>query len=330
MLKGDKLRMNRIIFAVVMCIMVLSACSKSDKPQTHARSSDISSTAPSSSTGVAPEIISASLYPEKPTASTKLIAHYTLRNPQGPGVTLVFRWFVDNVMVQEDTVGMLDPGMCRKGSEVYAEIIPSNQFGAGKPVKTNIQTICNLPPVVSSISLAPADPPVGAIITATAVGADPDGDTVALTYQWYVNGKPVTEPRKDSEFNTAGLHKKDLVFVVVAPADEAGVGKDRESDIMTMANSAPKITSTPAYNIQQNGSYQYQVTAKDPDGDKLTYSLPKSPPGMTIDGSTGLIAWQVPDSVTEKQEIAIKISVDDGDGGTAYQEYSFFLEPSGK
>jgi hypothetical protein len=193
-------------------------------------------------------------------------------------------------------------------------------------VKTNVQTICNLPPVVSSISLAPVDPPVGAIITATAVGTDPDGDKVALTYQWYVNGKPVTEPRKDNEFNTAGLHKKDLVFVVVAPADEAGVGKDRESDIMAIANSAPKITSTPAYNIQQNGSYQYQVTAKDPDGDTLTYRLLKSPPGMIIDGSTGLISWQVPDSTTEKREISVKISADDGDGGTAYQEYSFFLE----
>jgi hypothetical protein len=319
--------MSRIIFAVLICIIVLSACTKSENPQTHARPSDIASTTPTPLTGVAPEIIAASLYPEKPTASTKLIAHYTLRDPEVPGVKLVFRWFVDNRMVQEDTVGMLDPGKCSKGSEVYAEIIPSNQFGAGRPVKTDVQTICNLFPVVSSISLTPVDPPVGAIITATAVGTDPDGDTVALTYQWYANGKPVTEPRKDNEFNTAGLHKKDLVFVVVAPADEAGVGKDRESDIMTMANSAPKITSTPPYDIQQNGSYQYQVIAKDPDGDRLTYSLLKSPPGMTIDGSTGLVAWQVPDRVAEKQEASIKISVDDGDGGTAFQEYSFFLEP---
>ncbi len=318
--------MNRIIFAVFMCIIVLPACTKSEKPQPHARSNDISSTAQTPSTG-APEIISASLYPDQPNASTKLIAHYTLRNPDATGVTLVFRWFVDNRMVQEDTVGMLDPGKCSKGSEVYAEIIPSNRFGAGRPVKTNVQTICNLPPVVSSIALAPADPPAGAIITATAVGTDPDGDTVALTYQWYVNGKPVTELRKENEFNTAGLHKKDLVFVVAAPADETGVGKDKESEIMVIANSAPKITSTPVYNIQ-NGSYQYRVAANDADGDKLTYSLLKSPPGMTIDGSTGLISWQVPDRVTEKQEIAIRISVADGDGGTAYQEFSFFLEPN--
>ncbi len=318
--------MKNIIFAVVTCISVLSACSQSEKASLPGSPATVGTSSRASSTGPVPEIVSASLYPEHPTAAVKLIAHYTLRNPEIHGITLAFRWFVDNVPVQEDTVGMLDPGKYGKGSEVYAEIVPSNQYGAGRAVKTNVLIIGNLPPVVSSITLSPVDPPVGAVITATAVGTDPDGETVALTYQWYVNGKPVAEPQKSNEFNTAGLRKKDLVFVVVAPADEKGVGKDRESDIMTIANSAPKIISTPAYTIQ-NGSYQYQVTAKDPDGDTMTYGLLKSPAGMTIDGSTGLISWKVPDKITEKQEITIKISADDGDGGTAYQDYSVFLEP---
>ncbi|MCK9418483.1 MAG: putative Ig domain-containing protein [Nitrospirae bacterium] len=318
--------MNRILIAVLMCIVVISACSQSEKASTPAPPAGIGSTSLSPSTGAAPDIISASLYPENPTTATKLIAHYTLRNPGISGITLVFRWFVDNVQVQESAVAELEPGKYGKSSEVYAEIMPSNQFGASRPIKTNVLTIGNLPPMVSSISLTPVDPPVGAIITATAAGEDPDGDTVTLTYQWYVNGKPDTDPRKDNEFNTAGLRKKDLLFVVVAPSDGTTDGKDKESDIMVIADSAPQITSTPQYTIQ-NGLYQYQMTAKDLDGDTLTYGLLKSPPGMTIDSSNGLISWQVPDRVTEKQEIAIKISADDADGGTAYQEYSFFLEP---
>jgi hypothetical protein len=36
-----------------------------------------------------------------------------------------------------------------------------------------------------------------------------------------------------------------------------------------------------------DGVYLYQVAAKDPDGDKLTYSLLKAPQGMTINPSTG-------------------------------------------
>ena len=49
---------------------------------------------------------------------------------------------------------------------------------------------------------------------------------------------------------------------------------------------------------------------------------------MTIDGSTGFIRWELPKEIAERQEVAIKISVDDGDGGTAYQEFSLSLQNS--
>jgi len=301
----------------------MSACSHSEKASVPAPSADVGS----STTGPAPEIAAASLFPEKPTAATQLIAHYTLRSPQISGMTYTYtvRWFVNNALVQEAPVSTLDPGNYVKGSEVYAEISPSNPQGAGRFVRTNVLTIGNLRPVISSVSLAPIDPPVGAIMTATAAATDPDGDEVALTYQWYVNGKPVTEFQKSKDFSTVNLRKKDLVFAIVAPSDETSAGELKESEIIEIANSAPQITSTPQYSIQ-NGSYQYPVKAKDPDGDALTYRLIKSPPGMTIDSSTGLIHWNVPLTVQEKQDLAIKISADDGDGGTAYQEYSLILE----
>jgi hypothetical protein len=321
--------MNRILFAVLMCIVVIAACSQSEKASPTATApppAGIASPAPSASGGAAPVILSASLSPEKPTADKTLIAHYTVRNPGTSIITLAFRWFVDNVLVQETAVAELDPGNHVRGSEVYAEILPSNKFGSGKPVRTNVLTIGNLPPEVSSLSLAPVDPPVGVTITATAVGADVDDDMVTLTYQWYVNGKPVTDVQQSNEFSTAGLHKKDLLYTVVAPSDGTIEGTGKESDIMVIANSAPRITSTPPY-VVQNGVYQYPVSAQDPDGDALTYGLDTSPSGMTIDSKTGMIAWTVPEVVPEKKEIVLKISADDGDGGTAYQEFSFFLLP---
>jgi hypothetical protein len=76
----------------------------------------------------------------------------------------------------------------------------------------------------------------------------------------------------------------------------------------------------------ENSVYTYQVTATDPDGDQLTYSLVTAPGGMTINPSTGLIRWELPKQVPEKQEITVKVAADDGDGGIAYQEYSLFLE----
>ena len=66
--------------------------------------------------------------------------------------------------------------------------------------------------------------------------------------------------------------------------------------------------------------YSYQVTAKDPDGDPLTYSLVQSPPGMTIDNETGLIEWLVTSKDLGSYEIVVEVS--DGMGGVDQQMFN--------
>jgi bacillopeptidase F len=57
------------------------------------------------------------------------------------------------------------------------------------------------------------------------------------------------------------------------------------------ANSPPAITSTPPTSATEGSPYHYLVSASDPDGDALAYSLDVAPAGMSIDVSSGLIAW---------------------------------------
>jgi hypothetical protein len=205
------------------------------------------------------------------------------------------------------------------------DVIPSDAYQIGKPYPCAEVVIGNRPPFVRSITLVPVHAPVNTVVTAEVVGEDPDSDAVSYTYQWGVNGKYVTDPGKEKTFRTTGLHKKDRLYVTVTPSDGDSRGEPRASDISILSNSAPVITSTPNYTVADN-IYTYQVSANDPDGDSLTYNLVKSPPGMTIDRATGLIRWDVPRTVTEKQEFGVKISVDDGDGGSVSQEYSLFIE----
>lgn len=56
-------------------------------------------------------------------------------------------------------------------------------------------------------------------------------------------------------------------------------------------NQTPIITSTPITTATVGTAYTYNVTATDPDGNTLTFSLTISPPGMTINSSSGLISW---------------------------------------
>lgn len=56
-------------------------------------------------------------------------------------------------------------------------------------------------------------------------------------------------------------------------------------------NQTPIITSTPITTATVGAAYTYNLTATDPDGNTLTFSLTISPTGMTINSSSGLINW---------------------------------------
>lgn len=55
--------------------------------------------------------------------------------------------------------------------------------------------------------------------------------------------------------------------------------------------SPPAITSTPTLTATQGKSYAYKVTASDPDGGPLAFTLDRAPAGVTIKASSGFVAW---------------------------------------
>jgi FtsP/CotA-like multicopper oxidase with cupredoxin domain len=57
------------------------------------------------------------------------------------------------------------------------------------------------------------------------------------------------------------------------------------------AGSPPAITSSPALKATQGKSYAYKLTATDPDGGPITYTLDNAPAGMTIKTTSDFIAW---------------------------------------
>ena len=57
-------------------------------------------------------------------------------------------------------------------------------------------------------------------------------------------------------------------------------------------NDPPAITSTPVTEVVDGHDYRYDVHALDvDDGDRLAFSLPQAPAGMTIDPGSGVITW---------------------------------------
>lgn len=313
--------MNRGLF-LVLVIAVVQACSQESAT---APGQTVGTAAPRASGNRPPEVRKASLSPFSPTASTPLVLSYEASDPEGETVQVTVRWFVDNEMVKEGSAGALEPGTYRKQSVVFAEILPADSGGPGAVFRSGPVTIGNAPPVVKAVAISPGEAIPGTVLRAAPEGSDPDGDEVTFRFRWSVNGKAAGEQTISDTFNTSGLKKKDMVYAFVTAVDRDNAeGEQRSSDILVLGNRAPAITSTPPTSMQNEG-YTYEVVARDPDNDKLTYRLEQAPAGMTISAS-GSIQWQPPKQVEGRQEIPIKIVVDDGDGGSMTQEFSLTLE----
>jgi len=270
-----------------------------------------------------PAVDAAAITTSDPDASTPLQVQYSAADPDGDAVTVEIRWYINNTLVQTGPSDVLQPGVYRKGSSVYAEVVPADQQSSGNAYTTAPIIIKNAPPRISPHILEPEEAFVGTVITATPAGTDPDGDPITYTYQWRVNENPVGAPSGENTFSTAGLRKRDIISAVVTYSDGTAEGRPVVSNSIRLQNGSPKIASTPPTDLS-SGLYIYQVSAKDPDGDPLTYRLDRFPSGMTIDASSGLIRWELPKAhmFTGRNEVAVSITVDDKDGGTDSQQFT--------
>jgi RHS repeat-associated protein len=92
-----------------------------------------------------------------------------------------------------------------------------------------------------------------------------------------------------------------------------------------IVNYPPRITTTPVTSAQEANLYQYDVNAVDPEGKALTYVLDIFPAGMTINSSTGLIAWTPTMAQIGLNEVMVRVR-DAGDS-SATQYYQIVVSP---
>lgn len=270
-----------------------------------------------------PVVNFAEIVSPSPTSENPLSLQFGTVSGESRPEFFTFKWYVDGTVVDGVNVNVLEPNNFRKGSKVEAEVIPTSGKRLGSPFRTKALIIKNTPPVVTSASLRPVPAFAGDIISVAAESRDRDGDTVTYEIQWLVNSASASG-NEQGQLNTAGLKKKDRISAMVTPFDGEDRGTPFPTNYLVLSNHNPDITSVPPSGLQ-NGTLSYQVTANDPDGDAVTFSLAAAPPGMTIDKNTGSITWDAP-VVQARQQITVKIAADDGDGGVSYQEFTMNLE----
>ncbi|OGD36667.1 hypothetical protein A2V94_00150 [Candidatus Atribacteria bacterium RBG_16_35_8] len=78
--------------------------------------------------------------------------------------------------------------------------------------------------------------------------------------------------------------------------------------IFPFPNNPPVIISEPIITAAENNQYSYQLEAKDPDGDSLTYLLILSPEGMSINSESGLLTWTPNNNQVGIHQVTVEIS----------------------
>ena len=184
----------------------------------------------------------------------------------------------------------------------------------------------NQPPRVDYVDVIPLYPKIGDTIKITAKATDTDGDEIKLIYQWFKNDEPLSETSDSLVLTKENFKRGDNISLNVIPDDGKVKGSSGLMKV-TIGNSFPEITSSPSYGRLENQKFTYQVKATDPENDTLFYSLKTAPSGMTIEKTTGLIQWIVPQDFKGKAEIAVVVS--DGHGGEALQSFVFEIKEGG-
>tara|TARA_E500000305_G_scaffold36763_3_gene28012 strand:+ start:86 stop:17857 length:17772 start_codon:yes stop_codon:yes gene_type:complete len=182
------------------------------------------------------------------------------------------------------------------------------------PVKAPV--VVSEPPVITSRPSGPAYAELPWTYTVTAT--DVDSDDAALIYS-LMSPEQVTGV---IEFDTV-THTLTWTPAVgdvgtsqsftVRVTDPAGSWREQSFTVPAVAvpvqNDPPEITSIPTGPAVVGTSYSYQVTAFDPEGETLVYSVDSASEavGITIDSSTGLLTWANPPAAGN-QSIAVTVT----------------------
>jgi hypothetical protein len=263
---------------------------------------------PESSKGI-PQQFSGTLrvkiMPDYPTSWNDLQALYS----GDKGVS--YSWEKNDAILKGEKTDKLFRKKLAKGDRITVTVSTGNETGSATVV------IGNVPPQITSIDLTPAVVYTGVDISAKPKASDPDGDDITYVYRWAINDVEVIE--NSSVLKGERLKKGDRITLTVTPSDGEDNGAPYRINVATVRNTPPFFVSTPPerFNASQ---YTYRTAAKDPDGDKITYTLAEAPRGMTIDSASGIITWPISSGDARIHQIEIVAS--DSEGAKCSQKYS--------
>lgn len=178
--------------------------------------------------------------PFAPDATVDVVVQARAEDPDEDAVSLSWSWTVDGEDAGID--GPVVPSGRTARGQVWQVTVYANDGEASGVADTAVIDIANRRPTVSSVTLTPSAAFEDTVLQASAVGLDPDGDDVNVSWTWYVNGV-VVDDAGESTLDGASFDRGDAVVAVATPDDGFVEGEAVASPAVEIRNSAPTLSS---------------------------------------------------------------------------------------
>lgn len=224
--------------------------------------------------------------PDDPTTTSELTARATVIDARNRDFTVDYTWLVDDQIVQQGATDTLAPASFVRDQLVVVEAVAAVGNTVSAPVRSAPVQIRNTPPTLETVAIDPPQPTSADTITCVASGmADLDGDTVTLTYRWFIDGTPLE--LNDSRLPSRTVIRDQTLACEATPTDGTDAGEPVRSTEVLVGNGPPFIASVlveprPAFTTSLLTAVP---SVSDPDGDPISitwqWTVNGSPSGTT-------------------------------------------------
>ena len=207
-----------------------------------------------------------------------LTLSYSYSDPDGDAQSgTEITWYRDSQALPQGTISGLSvpTGETLKGQEWYATVKPSDGSDFGSLVTSNVVTIENTAPSLSTPSITPSAADESDDLTVSYTASDDDQEPLVIEIKWYLDGVLISEFENDTTIPSIATREGDEWRVEVTVSD----GEDfvsSSSQIITIGevfqpNNPPEISSLVILPNQPTtvDNLDLLYTAQDLDGDSI-------------------------------------------------------------